>query len=75
MLSLGTKKMKDFLEVNPMPLTRKEKQRIYEEELERIKARERIEAERKRKSYSFKPMDLIIVMGFLLMGYILLFER
>lgn len=58
-----------------MPLTRKEKQRIYEEELERIKARERIEAERKRKPYSFKPMDLIIVMGFLLMGYILLGGR
>lgn len=58
-----------------MPLTRKEKQRIYEEELERFKARERIKAERKRKPYSFKPMDLIIVMGFILMGYILLVER
>ena len=58
-----------------MPLTRKEKQRIYEEELERIKARERIEAERKRKPYSLKPADLIIVMGFLLMGYILLGGR
>ena len=58
-----------------MPLTRKEKQRIYEEELERIKARERIEAERKKKPYSFKLMDLIIVIGFLLMGYILLGGR
>lgn len=58
-----------------MALTRKEKQRIYEEELERCKARERIEAQRKRKPYSFSPMDLVIVIGFLLMGYVLLSGR
>ncbi|WP_371368304.1 hypothetical protein SRRS_19320 [Sporomusa rhizae] len=58
-----------------MALTRKEKRRIYEEELERIKARERIEAQRKRTPYSFKPMDLVIVIGFLLMGYVLLGGR
>ena len=58
-----------------MALTRKEKRRIYEEELERIKARDRIDAQRKRKPYSFNPMDLVIVIGFLLMGYVLLGGR
>ncbi|TWH48462.1 hypothetical protein [Sporomusa sp. KB1] len=57
-----------------MPLTRKEKQRIYEEELERIKARERIQAARTRtrqpKSSGF--MNWVIVLGFLLMLYIVL---
>ena len=57
-----------------MPLTRKDKQRIYEEELERIKARERIEAERARKQQSktSRVKNWVIALGFLLMLYIVL---
>lgn len=55
-----------------MPLTRKEKQRIYEEELERIKARERIQAARTPQPKSSGFMNCVIVLGFLLMLYIVL---
>lgn len=57
-----------------MPLTRKDKQRIYEEELERIKARERIEADRARKQQpkTSRVKNWVIVLGFLLMLYIVL---
>ncbi|QDR80306.1 hypothetical protein [Sporomusa termitida] len=57
-----------------MPLTKEQKKRIYEEELERIKARERIEAERARKQQtksSARAINWVIILGFLLMIYIM----
>lgn len=56
-----------------MALTKEQKKRIYEEELERIKARERIEAERARKQRpktSARAKNWVIILGFLLMIYI-----
>lgn len=60
-----------------MALTSEQKKRIYEEELERIKARERIHARRarQRQPKSSRIMDWIIAAGFLLMLYILLGGR
>lgn len=55
-----------------MPLTQKEKQRIYEEELERIKARERIQTARTRQPKPSSFINWVIVLGFLLMLYIVL---
>jgi hypothetical protein len=55
-----------------MPLTRKEKRRIYEEELERIKARKRIQVALKNRSQSSWAMNWLIIAGFLLMLYIVL---
>jgi hypothetical protein len=55
-----------------MALTKEQKKKIYEEELERIKARERIEAERAGKQHS-KPSrvkDWVIIIGFMLMLYV-----
>lgn len=54
-----------------MPLTRKEKQRIYEEELERIKARERINAERSRHPKPSWFINWGIILGFLMMLYVI----
>ena len=53
-----------------MALTRKEKQRIYEEERERIKARERITTEINNRKHSSRVINWVIVGGFLLMLYI-----
>ena len=60
-----------------MPLTKEQKKRIYEEERERIRARERIEAERdrRRQSKSTWVKDVIIVLGFALMLYIVMGGR
>lgn len=58
-----------------MALTRKEKQRIYEEELERAKARKRIEAELTNPSTPSRLTNWVIIAGFLLMLYILLGGR
>jgi len=55
-----------------VPLTRKEKQKIYEEELERIKARERIQAARTQQPRSSRAMNWAIIFGFLVMLYIVL---
>ncbi|SDD97523.1 hypothetical protein [Sporomusa acidovorans] len=55
-----------------MPLTRKEKRRIYEEELERMKARERIKVVLKNRSQSSWAMNWVIIAGFLIMLYIVL---
>ncbi|HWR44143.1 hypothetical protein [Sporomusa sp.] len=55
-----------------MALTKEQKKKIYEEELERIKARERIEAERARKQQpkTSHVKDWIIAIGFLFMLYV-----
>jgi hypothetical protein len=60
-----------------MPLTSEQKKRIYEEELERIKARERIHAKRvrQRQPKVSRVKDWIIVLGFLLMLYIVMGGR
>ncbi len=58
-----------------MPLTRKEKQRIYEEELERIKARKCIEAQQYHRQEPSRIMNWTIIVGFLLMLYVLLGGR
>jgi hypothetical protein len=55
-----------------MALTRKEKQRIYEEERERIKARERIKTETNNRKHSSRIMNWTIIASFLLMLYIVL---
>ncbi|CVK21908.1 MULTISPECIES: hypothetical protein [Sporomusa] len=61
-----------------MPLTKEQKKKIYEEERERIRARERIEAERARRNQPKFPKikerikNWIIVLGFFLMLYIVL---
>lgn len=61
-----------------MPLTKEQKKKIYEEERERIRARERIEAERARHNQPKFPQikerikNWIIVLGFFLMLYIVL---
>jgi hypothetical protein len=52
-----------------VPLTRREKQKIYEEELERIKTRERIQAERTQPKSS-RAMNWAIIFGFGVMLYI-----
>lgn len=57
-----------------MALTKRQKKKIYAEELERIKARERIEAERTQPKSS-RAMNWFIVFGFLFMLYILLGGR
>ncbi|WP_371372767.1 hypothetical protein [Sporomusa aerivorans] len=60
-----------------MALTKEQKRRIYEEERERIRARERIEAERNRKRQPKLTWvkDVIIVIGFVLMLYIVMGGR
>lgn len=58
-----------------MPLTPEEKQRIYEEELERIKARKYIETQQCQRQEPSRIMNWTIIAGFLLMLYILLGGR
>jgi hypothetical protein len=55
-----------------MALTKEQKKKIYEEELERIKARERIEKERagKQQSKPSRVKDWVIIIGFMLMLYV-----
>jgi hypothetical protein len=58
-----------------MALTRKERQKIYEEERARIKARARIKTELYNRKYSVRIMNWVITGGFLLMLYIVLFDN
>jgi len=55
-----------------MALTKEQKKKIYAEELERIKARERIQAERTQQPKSSRVMNWAIILGFSLMLYIVL---
>ena len=58
-----------------MALTRKERQKIYEEERARIKARARIRSELYTRKYSVRIMNWVIAGGFLLMLYIVLIDN
>jgi len=58
-----------------MALTRKERQKIYEEERARIKARARIKTELYNQKHSVRIMNWVITGGFLLMLYIVLFDN